>query len=67
MPETKPSERTNRWRKVSTGDNNVYIPLNVLIVVRNRKIIFGRIKSEGEAKATNVEGEGAVDGDGDGD
>ena len=41
--------------------------MNAPIAVRNRKIVFGRIESGGEAKATNVEGEGAVDGDGDGD
>ena len=62
-------EIVNRWRKVSVDDGNVYVPWNAPIEVletANRRIVFGRVESGGEAIAPSVEGERAGDGDGDG-
>ena len=61
-------ELASRWRQVGVGDVSVYVPWNPPIEVlkpASQNIVFGRIESGGEAKATNVEGAGAVDGNSD--
>jgi len=55
-----------QWRKISIDDGDVYVPLNALIVVPSRRIVFGRAESRDEAIAPIVEGERAGDGDGSG-
>ena len=66
------SKRTYRWKRVSIGDVDVYIPQNVPVEAlgtANQTIVFGRVKTacEGrvEAIAPSVESERAGDGDGD--
>ena len=61
---------TNRWRKVSIDDGDVYVPWNAPIEVlgtANRRIVFGRVESGVEGDQRSVEGKRAGDGDGDGD
>jgi len=57
---------TIRWKKVSAGGIDVYVPQNAPIKAPSRKIVFGRPESGDEAIAPSVEGERAGDGDGDG-
>jgi len=55
-----------RWRKVSIGGGDVYVPFNAPIAIPMRRIVFGRPESGDEAIAPSLEGERAGDGDGDG-
>jgi len=55
-----------RWRKVSIGGGDVYVPFNAPIAIPMRRIIFGRPESGDEAIAPSLKGERAGDGDGDG-
>ena len=58
---------TYRWRKVSAGDGDVYVPWNVPIEVLGRTFEFRRLESGVEAIVlSNIEGERAGDGDQDG-
>jgi len=57
-------KRILRWRRVSEGSVDMYVPLNTPIAVPTRQIVFGRVESRGEAKTTSVEGERAGEGDG---
>ena len=58
---------TYRWRKVSAGDGDVYVPRNVPIEVLGRTFEFRRLESGVEAIVpSNVEGERAGDGNQDG-
>ena len=60
---------TSRWKKVSVGDGDVYVPSNAPIEVlgtANRRIVFGRAESGDEAIAPSLKGERAGNGDGDG-
>jgi len=57
---------TSRWRRVSVDSGDVYVPLNVPIVVPSQNFVFGRPESGDEAIAPSVEGERAGDGDGGG-
>ena len=54
-----------QWRKVSTGDGEVYIPWNTSIEASGRTFEFGWFESVEEAIVPKVEGEGAVGSDGD--
>ena len=59
----------SRWRKVSIGGGDVYVPCNApvaAIETASRNFVFGRPESGDEAIAPIVEGERAGDGDGDG-
>jgi len=58
-------ELPGRWRKVSIGGGDVYVPLNTPIAVPTRQIVFGRVESGVEAIAPIAESERAGDGDGD--
>ena len=53
-----------QWRNISTGDADVYIPLNVLIAAPSRKIIFEQFKSRDKLIVANIESEKAGDGGG---
>jgi len=55
-----------RWRKVSIGGGDVYVPFNAPIAIPMRRIVFGRPESGDEAIAPSLEGERAGDGDGNG-
>ena len=55
----------DRRRWVSADGINVNISLYEVLDTASQKVVFGRIESGGEAKATNVEGDKAGDGDGD--
>ena len=59
-------KRAYQWRKVNTGNSDVYVLLNVQIAAPSRKIAFGRFESGEKAIVPDVEGERACDGDGDG-
>jgi len=61
---------TSRWKRVSIGDGDVYVPSNTPIEVlgtASRRIVFGQVESGIEGNQRSVEGERASDGDGDGD
>ena len=61
-------EVPSRWRKVSIGGGDVYVPCNApvaAIETTSRWIVFGRVESGVEAIAPSVKGERAGDGDGD--
>jgi len=58
-------ELPSRWKKVSAGGINVYVPQNAPIDATNQIFIFGRVESRGEAIAPSVESERAGNGDGD--
>jgi len=58
-------ELPGRWRKVSIGGGDVYVPLNTPIAVPTRQIVFGRVESGVEAIAPIAESERAGDGDSD--
>jgi len=67
--ETTTPKRPRRWKRVSAGDIDVYVPSNAPIEVlgtASRRIVFGRVESGGKAIAPSVESETAGDGDGDG-
>ena len=67
--ETTTPKRPRRWKRVSAGDIDVYVPSNAPIEVlgtASRRIVFGRVKSGGKAIAPSVESETAGDGDSDG-
>jgi len=64
--ETATPKPTNRWRKVSVGNGDVYVPWNAPIETASRNFVFGRVQSGDEAIAPIVEGERAGDGDGGG-
>ena len=53
------------WRKVSIGNGDIYILLNMPIAILSWKFIFGWFKSRDELIAANVEGERAGDGNSD--
>jgi len=57
---------TIRWKKVSAGGIDIYVPQNAPIEATSRIFVFGRVESEDEAIAPSLEGERAGDGDGDG-
>jgi len=57
---------TIRWKKVSAGGIDVYVPQNAPIETASRIFVFGRPESGDEAIAPSLEGERAGDGDGDG-
>jgi len=60
---------TSRWKRVSVGDGDVYVPSNAPIEVlgtASRRIVFGRVESGDEAIAPSVQGERAGDGNDDG-
>jgi len=57
---------TIRWKKVSAGGIDIYVPQNAPIKAPSRKIVFGRPESGDEAIVPIVESERAGDGDGDG-
>jgi len=62
-------EVARRWRKVSIGGGDVYVPCNAPVEAlgtANRRIVFGRVESGVEAIAPSLEGERAGHGDGDG-
>jgi len=59
-------ELPGRWRKVSIGGGDVYVPFNAPIAIPTRRIVFGRPESGDEAIAPSVEGERAGDGNSDG-
>jgi len=59
----------SRWRRVSAGDGDVYVPWNAPIEAldtANRRLAFGEVESGVEAIAPSAKGERAGDGDGDG-
>ena len=64
-PENRTPERTSRWRRVSVGDGDVYVPPIALIGTTSRNFVFGRVESGDEAIAPSVEGGKAGAGDGD--
>ncbi|KIM65557.1 hypothetical protein SCLCIDRAFT_22720 [Scleroderma citrinum Foug A] len=57
-------KRSYRWRKVSVGNIDVYVPWNVPIEVLGRAFEFREVESAGKAIAPIVEGERAGNGDG---
>jgi len=57
---------TIRWKKVSAGGIDVYIPQNAPIKATSRIFVFGQPESGDEAIAPSVEGERAGDGDANG-
>ena len=66
--EIKSPKRSYRWRKVSVGNIDVYIPWNVPVEAPSRTFAFREAESRDEAIAPDVEGETAEgNGDGDGD
>jgi len=59
----------SRWKRVSAGDGDVYVPWNAPIEAldtANRRLAFGEVESGVEAIAPSAKGERAGDGDGDG-
>ena len=58
-------EPTYRWRKVSAGDGDIYVPWNMPVEVPSRTFVFGQVEGADEAIAPSFECEGAGDGDGD--
>ena len=63
--ENETPEPTNRWRKVSVSNVDVYVPCNAPIEAPGQTLAFGEPESGGEAIAPIVEGERAGDGGGD--
>ncbi|KIM54336.1 hypothetical protein SCLCIDRAFT_31202 [Scleroderma citrinum Foug A] len=63
------SEPTYRWRRVSAGGGDVYVPLDAPIKATSRMFAFRQVKSAVECIAEAVVGktDGEVDGDQDGD
>jgi len=65
--ETATPKLPSRWKRVSAGDGDVYVPQNapvVAIETANRIFAFGEVESGDEPIAASVEGERAGDGDG---
>jgi len=59
----------SRWKKVSIGGGDMYVPWNTPIGVlgtANQRIVFGRAESRVEAIAPSVEGERAGEGNSNG-
>ena len=66
---TATPKRPRRWKRVSTGGVDAYVPRNAPVApieAASRIFVFGRPESGDEAIAPSVEGERAGDGDGDG-
>jgi len=55
-----------RWKKVSTGGIDVYVPQNALIEAASQIFIFGRPESRDEVIVPSLEGKRAGHGDGNG-
>ena len=64
-PENGTPKRSVGWKWVSVGDGDVYLPLNMHIMVPSRKIVFGEVESIEKAIAPIVKGERAGDGSSD--
>ena len=64
MVEIKTSKHTYHWRKVSTEDTDVYVPVDAPIKTASQMFAFGEAQSGDKAIAPNVEGERAGNGSG---
>jgi len=53
-----------RWKRVSVGDGDVYVPQNTPIDTASRNFVFGRVEGGVEAIAPKVVDETTGDGDG---
>ena len=64
MCETVTHEPTRQWKRVSIGDGDVYVPLNMPVAAPSRNFVFGQVESGDEPIAASVEGKRAGRGDG---
>ena len=54
-PENGTLKHSTRWRKVSRGDVDVYVPWDAPVEVPSRRFVFGWLEKAGEAIAPSVE------------
>ena len=62
--ENETPKRSYRWRKVSAGDGDVYVPLNTPVAAPSQNFVFGQVKSGDKPIVASVEGKRAGGGDG---
>ena len=58
----EPHKHPYRWKQVSAGSVNIYVPLNVQITPPSRNFVFGRVEGGDEVMAAREVGERAGNG-----